>query len=247
MATSGSYAYVSSTSTVINNAFAKIGRKNDFETLAPGDARYDRGLAVLNPLLLSNEADGMPLWAITDMDVPFNTVGLNTTAGILIGLGQVVNTVAPLKIIQALRRDNTQGIDVPMELYSYDDYQALSNKSSTGAPIGYFYQPLGPANGTSGRLKVWLLPDTYWTANGSINIRYQRPFQTQVATTDELDFPKYWIHPITYQLAYALAPDYGIDISQRAALKSDMEREVTKALGFGTEEGSLCVSPRTRW
>lgn len=249
MATSGTYTWTTNVSTVINNAFSKIARKSDYETLSAGDTRYDNGLLALNPILKKNAVFGMPLWAINEATIAFSTAGLNSTTGTLIGAGQTINQVAPLKIIQALRKDTTQGIDVPLEIYTYDYYESLSYKGGTGTPIGIFYQPIAAsstATPTSGRIKLWLLPDSYWTTNGSLYIRYQRPFQDATTGTNEFDFPDYWIHALTYQLAYALAPDYGVDPTQRGFLKKDTDEEVALALSFGTEEGSLNIQPRLR-
>jgi len=253
MATSGTYTWATNTSTVINAALRKINRLGDFESVTSGDNRYDKALLALNPLLQRNSVlHGMPLWAVNEASIAFSTTGLNTTAGTLIGISQTINQVAPLRVIQAIRRDNinaTYPIDVPLEIYTYDYYESLSSKSSTGTPVGIFYQPLAAsATGTPnmGRIKLWLLPDSYWTTNGNLIIRYVRPFQDQVATTGEFDFPNYWIMALTYQLAYALAPDYGLDPTQRGFLKKDMDFEVEIALGGGTEEGSFSIQPRIR-
>lgn len=254
MATSGTYVWATNTSTVINNAFRKINRLGDFESITSGDDRYDAGLAALNPIIQKNAAFGMPMWAVNETTIPMDTTNLNTLGGVLIGIGQTINSVAPLKVLQAIRRDNTSAdnpIDVPLEVYTYDYYNSLSQKESTGTPVGIFYQPIAAsATGTPtmGRIKLWLLPDSYWTTtcDGDLIIRYQRPFQDQVATTGEFDFPNYWIHALTYQLAYALAPDYGLDPTQRGFLKKDMDFEVDLALSFGTEEGSFNIQPRLK-
>lgn len=253
MATSGTYTWSTNTSTVINAALRKINRLGDFESVTSGDNRYDKALLALNPLLQRNAVlHGMPLWAVNEASIAFSTTGLNTTSGTLIGLSQTINQVAPLRVIQAIRRDSsnaTYPIDVPLEIYTYDYYESLSSKSSTGTPVGIFYQPIAASStGTPnmGRIKLWLLPDSYWTTNGTLIIRYVRPFQDQVATTGEFDFPNYWIMALTYQLAYALAPDYGLDPTQRGFLKKDMDFEVETALGGGTEEGSFSIQPRTK-
>jgi len=255
MATSGTYTWATNTSTVINAALRKINRLGDFESVTTGDKRYDAALLALNPLLQRNSVlHGMPLWAVNEATIAFSTTGLDTTTGTLIGISQTINQVAPLRIIQAIRRDNsnaTYPIDVPLEIYTYDYYESLSSKSSTGTPVGIFYQPIAASSTgvpNMGRIKLWLLPDTYWTttASGQLIIRYVRPFQDQVDTTGEVDFPNYWIMALTYQLAYALAPDYGLDPTQRGFLKKDMEYEVEIAMGGGTEEGSFNIKPRTR-
>lgn len=252
MSTSGTYVWATNTTTVINNALRKINRLGDFESVTSGDNRYDKALLALNPLLQKNAAWGMPLWAIDTTTIAFSTSGLNTLSGTLIGIGQTINSVAPLKLIQAIRRDNTNAstpIDVPLEIYTEDYYNSLSNKGSSGTPTAIFYKAVAASSTgtpTMGRIKLWLLPSTYWTttSSGQLIIRYQRPFQDQVATTGEFDFPNYWIQALTYQLAYVLAPDYGLDPTSRGFLRKDMDEEVKIALDFGTEEGSFNIQPK---
>lgn len=250
MATSGTFTYFPSVAIVINEAFSKINRKGDFETLTAGTPRYDQGLQTLNPLIKSNAAMGMPIWQIEELVIDCADLALVT--GVTIGVGATLNTVAPEKVIQAVRRYNYNNppgfIDVSMEIYTHDYYNTLANKESTGAPLGLFYQPLGPANSNYGRIKVWPLPSQNWIDDGEVVITYQRPVQDVGSTsTFNLDFPDYWQNALIYQLAYALAPNYGIDINLRSALKNDRDEEIQKAMGFMTEEGSISFSPRAQW
>jgi hypothetical protein len=184
----------------------------------------------------------MPVWAVTERTIPFSSI--LTENGVTIGIGQTINAVAPLKIIQAVRKDTSTDTDTMMDIYTYDRYQDITNKTSEGTPLAMFYQPLGPANSSSGVIKIWLLPDDYWQTNGQLYIRYQRPFQDMTATTDEPDFPIHWVKALTYQTAYLLAPSYGLDMTQRGMLKADMKEAVEEALSFGTEEGSFFLQPR---
>lgn len=246
MATSGTYTDQANNLAVISAALRKINRLGDFETLGTSDPRYLSALAALKLICKEYATMGMPLWAINEVAIPFSN--FTTIAGITIGLsGGTITQVAPLKIIQALRRDDTQDIDVPIELYTQDYYNSLSNKAATGAPVGFTYYPKGPADSTLGQLKVWPLPDSYWTTNGSIYIRYQRPFQDVGTSTQDLDFPQEWQRAVVYALAYDLAPEYGLDPTQRGMLKADRDFLYDRALGFGTEEGSLNIQPATRW
>ena len=245
MATSGTYTDNPNNLAVISAALRKINRLGDFETLADTDKRYLAGAAALKLICKEFATMGMPLWAINEVAIPFSN--FTTIAGITIGLsGATITQVAPLKIIQALRRDTTTNIDVPMQIYTQDYFNSLSNKVITGAPVGFTYYPTGPANTTKGTLKVWPLPDTYWTTNGSIYIRYQRPFQDVGTSTQELDFPQEWERAIVYALAYDLAPEYGLDMTQRGLLKGDRDMLLERALGFGTETGDFNIQPRKR-
>lgn len=242
MATSGTYIYTLTRDACITAAYRKINRLGDFATI---DAtRLAFGLAALDPILKAYSALGMPLWAMTETNIALSL--FTTTSPVVIGIGQTVNSVAPIRVVQGLRKDNLTGVDVPLNIYTYEDYERLSVKGPTspGTPVHVFYQPLGP----TGNLKVWNLPDSYWRTNGSLYIRYQRPFQDAGSTGGlELDFPVEWDQTLIYSLAYALAPDYGLDITQRQALKNDRDYWLDLVLSNSTEEGSICFQPSRIW
>ena len=241
MTTSGVYTYSTNQTAVITGALRKVNVVGDFETLSTSDNRYLAAQAMLNPLIKSYMALGMPVWAVTDVTIPFSN--FTNTNPVTIGLtGQLINQVAPLKVIQGLRKDNLTVIDVPLNIYTYEDYEILSNKAAVGAPVHVFYQPLR----NSGRINVWPLPDAYWQVNGSLYLRYHRPYQDFTAGTDEPDFPIEWNLVLIYGLAIVLAPEYGLDVEQRNMLKEDYKMFLEQALEFGTEEGSINIQPRPR-
>ncbi len=238
MATSGVYTYSTSRDQLISAAFRKMGRLGDFETIDTN--RLNAGINAINPLAKLYMTYGMPVWKLTSTVISFSQLG--TTLGVTIGLtGQTVNQVAPLKVIQALRKDNLAVIDTPMNIYTYEDYELLTNKNAIGAPVHVFYQPLR----NSGTAIVWPLPDpVYWQVNGSLYIRYQVPVQDFTVGTDEPDFPIEWCQALIYGLAYTLSPEYGVNPSKRQSLLQDWQMYQEMALSFGTEEGSFLMQPR---
>lgn len=250
MPTTGTYADQANNLAVISAALRKINRLGDFETLTTSDKRYIAALAALKVLCKEFSNYGMPLWAIEELSIPFSNAGFADINGVTIATaGADVTNIAPMKVIQALRRDTSCDIDVPMQLYTQDYYNTLSKKDACGAPLGFTYYPTNTSVVTPvvGLLKVWPLPDTYWTTNGAIYIRYQRPIQDVGTDTGDLDFPAEWQRAMIYNLAYDLAPEYGIDINLRAALKGDKDKLIEQALGFMTEEGDFNIQPRIRW
>lgn len=251
MATTGTYADQANNLAIISAALRKINRLGDFETLTTSDKRYLAALAALKLLCKEFSNYGMPLWAIEELSIPFSNAGFTDINGVTIATGGAdITNVAPMKIYQAIRRDLNCGyIDVPMNVYTQDYYNSLSKKGASGAPLGYTYYPTNTSviSPVVGLLKVWPLPDTYWQTNGVIYIRYQRPIQDVGVDTNDLDFPAEWQRAIVYSLAYDLAPEYGIDINLRSALKADKEQLVQQALGFMTEEGDFNIQPRIRW
>ncbi len=242
MPTSGSYDWTSSRDSIITAAFRKIGALGDYETI--DTQRLNAGIAALNPMIKAFQAQGMPVWAITEQYIAFSTFTVPTVS---IGPGATINQVVkPLKILQAIRRDNTvptAPIDVPLQIAPYENYENLSSKLTTGAPNTLFYQPLG----YTGQISVWPLPDTSWRTNGQLYIRYQRPFQDFDASTDEPDFPVEWHEALIYNLAVRLAPEYGLALPDRQTLIAEAKARLDEALSFGTEEGSLYLQPGVNW
>lgn len=243
MPTSNSYDFTSTRDSIISAAFRKIGALGDYESIST--EKLNAGIAALNPMIKTLAARGMPLWAITEQYI--NLSEWSTSATRTIGPGAQINqSVKPLKILQAIRRDVidvNNPVDVPLNIYTYENYQNLSSKNSTGAPVHLFYQPLA----YTGNITLWPRPDTYWQTNGQLYIRYHRPFQDFDTSTDEPDFPVEWHEALIYQLAVRLSPEYGLSLNERLALKKEADDILEDALNFGTEEGSLFIMPERRW
>lgn len=242
MTTSLSYDFTTTRDSLISSAFRKIGALGDYETI---DAhRLAAGVAAINPMVKALASKGMPIWAITEQYLPFTHWGTSSTVSI--GPGATINQVVkPLKIKQVIRRDNrvpANPVDTEMSIYTYQEYENLPTKNVVGAPLHLFYQPLAYI----GEISLWPRPDTYWTTHGQLYIRYQRPFQDFDSPTNWPDFPVEWHEALIYSLAARLAPEYGVPLNERAALRAEAKEFIEEALSFGTEEGSLFLFP-DRW
>jgi hypothetical protein len=239
MPTSNSYSYTTTRDQIISAAFRKIGVLGDYESI--DSQRLNAGISALNPMIKAYHSQGMPLWTITEQIIPMSF--WTTAVSVSIGPGQAVNqSFAPLKIIQAFRRDDitpTAPTDVDLLIETRQNYSTRSNKLSRGTPTSLSYLPFA---GT-GALFLWPLPDLYWQTNGKLYLRFQRPFQDFVNSTDEPDFPVEWHEALIYNLAVRLASEYGVSPTDRGILKSEAKEALENALSFGTEEGSLFIQP----
>lgn len=232
MALSGSYDWTLTRAQVITGALRKLA------VLASGASPSAEQTAdaseALNAIVKAFHADGMPLWAITSHTFTVTS----GTSSYTIGVGATLNTVAPLKVFQALY--TTTGNDaVPMNVYNRYDYNMLPNVNSTGVPINLYYQPLL----TTGTIKLWPTPNDSTT---TITIHYQRPFDDMDATDNNFDFPAYWMQALIYTLAWTLAPEFGIPISDRGMLQKEALYWKNEALSYGSEEGSFYMQPDLR-
>lgn len=230
MATSGVTTWQLNRDEVINAALRKLAVLSGGST--PETYQVTQANQALNAMVKALHADGMPIWAMRSYT--FNTV--TNTSAYNIGTGQTLNTPMPLKIVQAVRGDGTTYSNVPLNIYTDYNFRLLPLINSSGTPVNLYYQP----QSNFGTINIWPRPADSTT---QITIRYQRPFEDMVSATDDFDFPPYWMEALIYNLADRLAPEYGIPLQDRSALKAEAKMFKEDALSFGTEEGSLYLQP----
>ena len=197
---------------------------------SPSTNQLNDGVSALNAILKAFQADGMPLWKI----IAYNFTVTSGTSTYNIGPTQTLNTNKPLRVIQALRTPNS-GVNVPMNIYTRYDFELLPN-DATGDPVNIYYQPLE----TYGVIQLWPTPDNSTT---SITISYQSPYEDMTGASDDLDFPSEWTQAVIYNLAWALAPEYGIPPIDRSMIQKEAQYWHDYALSMGTEEGGLFIQP----
>lgn len=231
MATSGDTTWSLNRDQVITGALRKLAVLPSGGT--PSAAQVTDASEALNALIKAFHADGMPVWKITS--TTFNCVD-GTSSYTIAPSGATITAVQPLKVIQALSTVSGASA-VPMNVYNRYDFQELPNLSTIeGEPVNLYYQPLR----ISGVIKLWPTPDNSTT---TITIHYQAPFEDMDAAGDDLDFPAYWTQALIYNLAWTLAPEYGIPPTDRSILQKEAMYWKGEALSYGTEEGSLFLMP----
>ncbi|MFN7882496.1 MAG: hypothetical protein ACK5PF_05725 [bacterium] len=230
MATSGVTTWKLNRDEVINAALRKLSVLSGGSV--PEAYQITQASQALNAMLKAFHADGMPLWALKEFT--FNTVA--NTSAYNIGNSQTLNTPMPLKITQAVKASGSSYSNVPLNIYTDYNFRLLPMLNSSGVPVNMYYQPFSDY----GTINLWPKPPDNTT---SITIRYQRPFEDMVTATDDFDFPPYWLEAIIYNLADRLAPEYGIPLQDRSALKMEAKMFKDEALSFGSEEGSLYLQP----
>lgn len=232
MATSGSTSWSQNRDEVITAALRKIGILPSGGT--PTANQVSDATAALNGLVKTLQADGMPLWKI--LSQTFTQVA--GTATYTVGPSQTINCPKPLRIIQAIYTP-TSGVNLPMNIYNRYDFNNLpQGPTVTGSPINFYYQP-GRLIGT---ITLWPTPAD---ALGTITFHYQSMYEDMTTSTDDFDFPSEWILPLTYMLAWVMAPEFGVPLLDRNSLKADAEYWHQYVLSMGTEEGGAFIQPDT--
>lgn len=229
MTTSASTDFSVTRDDIIKRALRLIGALAQGES--PTTDQTTEAAVALNGLVKAWQADGMPLWAIKTLSIPF----VQGVSVYRVGVGQSVNYPKPLKVLQAWNHSLTSNVDIPMRIITRQEYNVLGNKTSAGNPIQVFYD----VQNAYGDINVFPVPTSTEATANTLTIVYQRPFEDFDTSTDTPDFPQEWYDAVTYGLACRLAPEYGIPIADRKTLWQEMSIIKQDALNFGLEEGSL--------
>lgn len=229
MSTSGVVTWSPNRDSIINSALRKCA------VLSSGSSatttQITEAAEALNAMIKGFQTDGLQVWALKKQT-------FTVTAGVAaynIGNGQTIATPVPLKVVQAYR-NQTNSVNVPMNVYTNYNYNILPLTVSSGTPINLYYQPYA----TYGTINLWPQPNDSTT---TITIVYQRPFEDMVSSVDDIDFPSYWSEALIYGLAWRLAPEYGIPLADRNTMAKEAEFFHQQALLFGAEEGSMYMQP----
>lgn len=230
MSTSGVTTFSMTGDELVKAAMRKIAVLGDGQE--PTSTQLVNGTQALNAMLKTFTVKGMPLWVMSEYTFP-----MTATRDYVLGVGQALNTHAPLKVTQAFMLSTTE--KTPLDQRTHYDYNLLSNVAAVGPPTSYWYEPLNQV----GKLHLWPTPDTTTIANKTLTIVYQRPFHDMVNGTDTLDFPQWWHEAVIFGLAWRLCGDFGVPLADRKTLAQEADYFLQEALSFGTEDGSLFISP----
>jgi hypothetical protein len=133
---------------------------------------------------------------------------------------------------------NSSNVDAPLEKISRSQYQALSNKTSTGQPSQYYVQRLIDRI----IIRLYLTPGS--TENGNvINFWYEQRIQDSGAYTNATNVPYRFVPCMCAGLAYYLSLKYAPEKTQN--LKLLYEDELSRALEEDGSSTSTYISPKT--
>lgn len=122
------------------------------------------------------------------------------------------STQRPVKVLGARFRSN--GLDLPMDIYSFQGYEDIQDKSTTsGTPQVLAYNPTSSAAGTTllgcGTLHIWPVP----SAESIVRLTSLKPLLDLDAAVfilaADIVLPPGYEEAIMTNLAVRLAPEYG--------------------------------------
>lgn len=150
-----------------------------------------------------------------------------------------VSAPRALKILEC-NRVGTSGNEVSMNKLTSNEYETLSNKTSAGTPISYYYD----RQLNNGTLNIWQAPDASAVTDWTIRVVYQATIEDVDSLNDEIDVPSENLEALTINLTYRLASRFGgLSYSEKSILRQDAKDALADAEGFDQEDGSIYCVP----
>lgn len=228
MTTSGQTTYQPTTLQIIEAAFASLGVAQEGEALTP--RMYQDGLRGLNMLLQTFNSHPR-LWIMTE----------GTLAMVGGQAAYALTNPRPLRILSVRYRNIVSQIDVPMNMFSRQEYFDQPTKTvSPSIPVNFYFDP----QVDEGTLYLWPCPSVTTAAQYTLNLTYVRRMDIQTATNESLDLPQEWIEPVTWNLAKRLLTQYPVNDGNLANMVLMQAKEsYDELLRWDNEPASLYMQP----
>lgn len=202
-----------------------------------------------------------------------NSLTQVTIAAPLVGLATAGNTVfdytqqidRPLKVTSSRRNtfpfynqgpqpapgpyySNIYNNEIPMEMWSRQQYFDQVNKGQPGTPVNWYYSPLQGEGAYSapagdGLFYIWQAPSS---VNDFLRISYTRSIQDVDDGNNNLDFPTEWNLAIIYGLALLLGIPYSAPVEKIQMIAPLAEKFLDECKGWDEEITSFNVQPMFR-
>lgn len=229
MTTSGEYQNQLTRNQLVESILRKLAVLSEGQT--PSTINYTEVELALNMKIAQFRSLGMALWARESF------TWTPTTGTYTIGEGQTLDTVYPVRVLQAYRTETNTKIE--MDVIPREEYNILP-LSTSGSPIKLSYQP----NINSGT--VWLWPEPSASNTSTITIVYQRPLQYFTTSTETLDMPEEWYNALVFGTAVDLSAEWSVPLQDRQWLEKQADKHLEIAMGVGQDVGSFYVQPERR-
>lgn len=202
--------------TLVTHGLGLIGVVDPVEALEADDASF--GLSTLNGIVDLMAAD-----ALLPVAVAFEPIALTAgNASVTIGLAGTVAVNKPTSIeVGGFIRSGTT--DYPLKKITRDEWAHITDKSASGIPFYYTYEPTTAVLGT---ITFWPVPDGSYTAYLPLKSR----LSAFADLTTEYSLPEGWEEYLKTSIAIHLAPSYGREASASVVARMRWAKKLIKRL-----------------
>jgi hypothetical protein len=183
-------------------------------------------LRAIRHMLRTWGRNGVMLWLTQDQTV---TPVLATSSYAL--------SIRSIDVLQGWRR--TTGNDMPLRMFTREEYNRLPNKTSSGSPFAYYVDK----DRTATNVILYPVPDASSVAADSFRFTCRVPVQDALEGSQDIDLPPEWTEAIIWNAAARLLPEYHGQDGQSVQIIMQMAKETYDILAGGDREGSLFLRP----
>lgn len=186
--------------------------------------------------------DGTMHWTTVNGAPSGTTVTLTAVTTAAAASGNMVycyqtKAARPMRITYAYARHQTEFIDVPIQVVTFQEWSGYTTKGSeANYPLSVAYQPLLD-NGT---LRIW---PQFTTGQYVVVLNAQKVLEDFDASGDTPDFPQEYYLPLVFELACILAPQYGKPVQEQQWLRREADKLLEAVAQNDYEEGSIYFQP----
>jgi hypothetical protein len=142
-----------------------------------------------------------------------------------------------LKIRHAFRRDSNN-IDIPLNIWSHQEYNGITNKGQTGSILSIYADPQRDEM----QLYTWPIASDA-DLDTLMYLSIQRTIYDFDASSDNPDFPQEWFLALAFNTAMYAAPVYGVSetrFNRIASIATNLKKDL---LDWSTEDTSIFIVP----
>lgn len=237
MASTGTYNYLATAGTIIEEALRKLGVVEEGDSAS--STQISDAMPALEMYLKSLGNKGLMIWKVNRQSV--TTVNATSTYS-------YSSTYKFTEITNVLYRDS-DGEDTILKELTRDEFDRLSDKDQAGTPTQYWWDKSDLPGGDN--IHLWPVPDTTAAGSGEAIIvvgilPIEDADDASPDGTYDIDVPSEYYEMIAYGLAVRLAPSYGLPVSDRRELRSEYNEIKEETMNFDRETGSLFLRPNSR-
>lgn len=237
MALSGSSNYNLNREEMIIEGYGVLGIGSEGESLTARESTD--GATALNMILKSLHNLGVNMWSVKTEEI---TPILNQQTYTLGEAGADVTMDRPLDILEVYYRETASTTDTPIIKNSREEYWYLSDKSSTGLPVSFYYD----AQLILGEFNIWPVADANVVSDYTYQVIYRKPIDDLDLVTDDIEIPQEWYRAIKFMLAADLSYNMGFDRLDRASFEQKAEILKKEAMDYDIEHTSIFFQPEER-
>lgn len=175
---------------------------------APDADMQADGLSVLNEMLDSWSTESLAVYTMPSREVSL-TAGQGSYT---IGTSGDLAISRPLKVKAAYAKQGST--ETPIEILSLNEWAAVSPKDTQGTiPTKIYFEGSYPLQ----TMKVWPVP----SEAVSIVLYSWEPLTSFTNASNDIEFPPGYLKALRFNLAIALAPEYGVPAPNEVVMEAD--------------------------